>query len=58
MTRHSEKMKEWVEVNRKIEVLGETLKITAVGKTAVLAVDSHGEESMVKFEDIADIANA
>jgi hypothetical protein len=50
--------KEWCEVGRKIEALGETLKITAVGKTAVLAEGSHGEESMVKFEDIEDIANA
>lgn len=50
--------KEWCEVNRKIEALGETLKITAVGKTGVLAEDSHGDEQMVKFEDIEDIANA
>lgn len=50
--------KEWCEVGRKIEALGETLKITAVGKTAVLAEDSHGDEMMVKFESIDDVANA
>jgi hypothetical protein len=50
--------KEWCEVNRKIEAFGETFKITGVGKTAVLAEDSHGEESMVRFEEIDDIANA
>ena len=44
--------KEWCEVSRKIEAFGETLKITAVGKTAVLAENSHGDESMVRFEEI------
>ena len=41
--------KEWCEVNRKIVAFGETLKITGVGKTAVLAENSLGEESMVKL---------